>query len=224
MGKKDKRGQKNACESDVDDADDVDGWTQVKSTDKKQISEKGSNKVARKENVHTAQAQITWENNGRKPSQKKEAVVQNPNSKQPLPNNKSQTSMVRRQAGQARKNPQKMLCRYNVGIEQDRSFNVLRKLLGDRGSHMKTIAENTGAKLRIRGRGSGYLEGPDKKEASDEPLMICVSAQTKKGFDSAVEDVESLLEYVHEQYREFCEGRKLPAPRLSIVQREQPAH
>merc|ERR1712188_297861 len=88
-------GQKNACESDVDDADDVDGWTQVKSTDKKQISEKGSDKVARKENVNTAQAQITWENNGRKPSQKKEAVVQNPNSKQPLSNNKSQTSMVR---------------------------------------------------------------------------------------------------------------------------------
>lgn len=221
--KKDKRGQKNACESDVDDADDVDGWTQVKSTDKKQISEKGSDKVARKENVHTAQAQITWENNGRKPSQKKEAVVQNPNSKQPLSNNKSQTSMVRRQAGQARRNPQKMLCRYNVGIEQDRSFNVLRKLLGERGSHMKTIAENTGAKLRIRGRGSGYLEGPAQTEASDEPLMLCISAESREGFEAAVQDVESLLGHVHDQYCKFCCDRNLPLPSLSVVQSEQPA-
>merc|ERR1711998_734110 len=129
--KKDKRGQKNACESDVDDADDVDGWTQVKSTDKKQISEKGSDKVARKENVHTAQAQITWENNGGKPS------------------------------------------------------------------HMKTIADNTGAKFRIRGRGSGYLEGPAQTEASDEPLMLCISAESREGFEAAVQDVESLLGHVH---------------------------
>merc|ERR1719321_2560506 len=85
---------------------------------------------------------------------------------------------------------QKLLCRYNVGIEQNRAFNVVRKLLGDRGSHMKTIAENTGAKLRIRGCGSGFLEGPDQKEASDEPLMLCISAATRKGFDNAVEDAE----------------------------------
>merc|ERR1711907_345520 len=147
---------------------------------------------------------------------------QNPNSKQPLSNNKSQTSMVRRQAGQTRRNPQKMLCRYNVGIEQDRSFNVLRKLLGERGSHMKTIAENTGAKLRIRGRGSGYLEGPAQTEASDEPLMLCISAESREGFNNAVQDVESLLEYVHGLYRDFCEDRRLPSPKLSVVQCEQP--
>merc|ERR1712139_414351 len=99
----------------------------------------------------------------------------------------------------------KLLCRYSVCIEQDRAYNVVRKLLGDRGSHMKHIAESTGAKLRIRGRGSGFLEGPDQKEASDEPLMLCISASTREGFDDAVQDVESLLECVHDQYRTFCQ-------------------
>merc|ERR1711959_221948 len=136
----------------------------------------------------------------------------------------SQASGLKTQSGQGRKGPQKLLCRYNVCIEQDRAFNVVRKLLGDRGSHMKSIAENTGAKLRIRGRGSGFLEGPDQKEASDEPLMLCISAATREGFDNAVQDVESLLEYVHDQYREFRQDRKMPASKLSIVQREQPTH
>lgn len=137
-----------------------------------------------------------------------------------------QTSSLRSQTqtAQGRKGPQKLLCRYNVGIEQDRAFNVVRELLGERGSHMKSIADSTGAKLRIRGRGSGFKEGPDMKEASDEPLMVCISASTRVGFDSAVEDVESLMEYVHDLYRTFCRDRNLPAPRLSVVQDEQPAH
>merc|ERR1712093_340721 len=100
-----------------------------------------------------------------------------------------------------------MCCRYNVGIEQDRAFNVVRKLLGDRGSHMKYIAENTSAKLRIRGRGSGFLEGPDNREASDEPLMICISATSQEGFKTAVQDVESLLEHIHQEYSDFCHAR-----------------
>merc|ERR1712025_1047248 len=119
---------------------------------------------------------------------------------------------------------QKFLCRYNVGIEQDRSFNVVRKLLGDHGSHMKEIAENSGAKLRIRGRGSGFLEGANKREASDEPLMICVSATSPEGFATATEDVESLLDHVHGQYRAFCDERGLPKPELSVSRGKQPAH
>lgn len=98
--------------------------------------------------------------------------------------------------------PQKFLCRYIVGIEQNRSFNVVRKLLGDHGAHMKAIAENTGAKLRIRGRGSGFKEGPENVEA-DEPLMICVSATSSNSFQESTKDVESLLRHVHDQYYAF---------------------
>jgi len=222
LAKKERKEQKGkkACDSDAEDSD----WTQVKSKEKK-----GSAAVSKKRNADTSQ--IMWKNDGRKAGQKQESVSkstssvagQNLNSKLPHSNMKPQTSGKRRQAGQARKNPQKMLCRYNVGIEQDRAFNVLRKLLGERGSHMKTIAENTGAKLRIRGRGSGYLEGPDQTEASDEPLMLCISAESREGFEAAVQDVESLLENVHNLYRKFCSDRNLPVPSLSVVQNEQPS-
>merc|ERR1711977_615965 len=155
------------------------------------------------------------------------------NPKSQLSNLKPQISALRPQGsgpttqkgqgkGQGRKAAEKLLCRYNVCIEQDRAFNVVRKLLGDRGSHMKSIAEGTGAKLRIRGRGSGFLEGPQQVEA-DEPLMICISAESCEGFKMAVQDVESLLEHVHDQYRKHCHHRNLPVPRLSVVQSEQPA-
>eukprot|EP00429_Kryptoperidinium_foliaceum_P020351 CAMPEP_0176036000 /NCGR_PEP_ID=MMETSP0120_2-20121206/17825_1 /TAXON_ID=160619 /ORGANISM="Kryptoperidinium foliaceum, Strain CCMP 1326" /LENGTH=281 /DNA_ID=CAMNT_0017369383 /DNA_START=77 /DNA_END=922 /DNA_ORIENTATION=- len=51
----------------------------------------------------------------------------------------------------------KYLCRFIVGIEPDQSFRVVSRLIGPRGKHMKEIiAETPGAKLRIRGRGSGY--------------------------------------------------------------------
>jgi len=196
--------------------------------------------------------EATWKNVGNKASQELEAVskaasklptqtsslrpqhsnpkfqtAQRPQASglRPLSNLKPQTSAFGLQAsgsGLRRKPLQKLLCRYNVCIEQDRAFNVVRKLLGDRGSHMKQIAENTGAKLRIRGRGSGFLEGPDQTEASDEPLMLCISASSREGFENAVQDVERLLEHVQDQYRVFCNDRHLPVPRLSVVQREQP--
>jgi len=211
--KKDKKDKKKACDSDDNEwtsvkkkdkkravVSDADDWTAVKRKDKKNIKEE----APKKEQSYSKNSTQT--------------------SKPQFSNLNLQTSGLKTQSGQGRKGLQKLLCRYNVCIEQDRAFNVVRKLLGDRGSHMKSIAENTGAKIRIRGRGSGFLEGPDQKEASNEPLMLCISAATREGFDSAVQDVESLLEYVHEQYREFCEGRSLPAPKLSVVQQEQPTH
>jgi hypothetical protein len=206
-GKKDK---KAGCNSDADDdGDDDDEWTQVTKKDKK----KSRDEATKKEHLRSKTSiQIT------------STKQQFSNANHQTLGLRPQTSSVKSRSGQGRKGPQKLLCRYKVGIEQDRAFNVVQKILGDRGSHMKTIAANTGSKLRIRGRGSGFLEGPDQKEASDEPLMLCISASTREGFDGAVEDVESLLAYVHDQYRSFCQHRNLPPPRLSVVQDEQPVN
>lgn len=198
---------KSTCHSDVDD--DNDDWTQVKKKDKKKA----------KEELPTVERPRSKNSLQNRSSKDHFSTPNPPQSSGP----RLQTSGLKGQSSQGRKGPQKLLCRYNVGIEQNRAFNVVQKLLGDRGSHMKSIAENTGSKLRIRGRGSGFLEGPDQKEASNEPLMLCISASTREGFDNAVQDVESLLEYVHDQYRTFCQDRNLPVPRLSIVQNEQPA-
>jgi hypothetical protein len=231
--KSEKKDKKAACDSDMDEEEDE--WTQVKKKDKKKTREdvpkkeqsrsKNSYQITNSKpqssnaNHQTSSLRPQTSANHQTSSLRPQAYANHQTSSL-----RPQTSIMKGQIGQGRKGPQKLLCRYTVGIEQDRAFNVVQKLLGDRGSHMKSIAANTGSKLRIRGRGSGFLEGPDQKEASDEPLMLCISASTREGFDGAVEDVESLLEYVHDQYRTFCQDRKLPAPRLSIVQDEQPAH
>merc|ERR1712048_1059644 len=100
-------------------------------------------------------------------------------------------------------------CQFLIGIEQDKSFSVKNKVLGSRGAHVKDIFEKTGAKLRLRGRGSGFLEGPDKKESTD-PLMLCVSAPDVASYQDAKDMVTEVLERVYKQYREHLptKGRR----------------
>merc|ERR1719261_1882561 len=78
---------------------------------------------------------------------------------------------------------EKLQCQFIIGIEEDPKFKVVKRIIGIGGSNMKRIAESTGAKLRLRGRGSGFLEGPRQQESSDE-LMLCISSQDKVGFEN----------------------------------------
>jgi hypothetical protein len=94
-------------------------------------------------------------------------------------------------------------CQFFIGIEEEPKFKVTRKILGPHGQHMKAIAEASGAKLRLRGRGSGFLEGPEQLESRDE-LMLCVSAPDRACHEHAVHLVTELMESVYQQYRSHC--------------------
>eukprot|EP00929_Paragymnodinium_shiwhaense_P006194 TRINITY_DN10911_c0_g1_i2.p1 TRINITY_DN10911_c0_g1~~TRINITY_DN10911_c0_g1_i2.p1 ORF type:complete len:362 (+),score=64.64 TRINITY_DN10911_c0_g1_i2:104-1189(+) len=96
----------------------------------------------------------------------------------------------------------KWQCQFFVGIEEEENFQVVRRLLGAHGKHVKAIAEKTGAKLRLRGRGSGFKEGPEKEESADE-LMLCVSAPDQYGYTTAVSMIWAHMEEVYKQYAEF---------------------
>lgn len=118
--------------------------------------------------------------------------------------------------------PQKDLkkqCQYIIGIEEDKAFRVGRRLLGPSGQNMKEVAEKTGARLRLRGRGSRFLEGPDQEESKD-PLMLCVSAPTEEGYSQALELIESLLQRVYAEYAEFCREAGRPVPKLRLRRHE----
>jgi CRISPR/Cas system-associated endonuclease Cas1 len=68
----------------------------------------------------------------------------------------------------------KLTCRYDIQIENEKDFQVARRIIGSKGMNMKKIIEsaleqigeknsnssNEILKLRLRGRGSGYKEGP----------------------------------------------------------------
>lgn len=117
---------------------------------------------------------------------------------------------------------EKFQCYFLVGIEQDARFRVVGRLLGRGGENMRRIAGASGAKLRLRGRGSGFLEGRPRRE-SEDPLMLCVSAPDAAAHASARRLCEELLEGVQESYRTFCASTGLPLPAdLSALPRDGP--
>ena len=87
---------------------------------------------------------------------------------------------------------------------------------------MKEIVARTDAKLRLRGRGSGYLEGLTRQE-SPEPLHLCVSCTTRHGYAEAARLVAALLERIYAEYREYCACRGIPVRSdLKVTIREHP--
>jgi len=115
----------------------------------------------------------------------------------------------------------KYQCQFFVGIEEDDEFHVVKNILGPHGQHVKAIAEKTGVKLRLRGRGSKFLEGPLQEESMD-PLMLCISAPDVTSYQEAMSMVHHHLEVVYEQYRLFCAAAGWPVPDLRVQWHEGP--
>ncbi|EER18234.1 hypothetical protein Pmar_PMAR005139 [Perkinsus marinus ATCC 50983] len=116
----------------------------------------------------------------------------------------------------------KYTCRFEIGIENDREFHVARRLIGQKGANMKRIVKLSNAKLRLRGQGSGFLEGTAKEE-SHEPLHMCVSCKDPEGYRIAVSEMRMLLEQVYGEYRLFCRERNIPYPEdLQVLVKENP--
>ncbi|CAK0809734.1 unnamed protein product [Prorocentrum cordatum] len=87
-------------------------------------------------------------------------------------------------------------------------FDQVPRLIGRGGSTLRGIAERTGSKIRIRGRGSGHLEVNGTSEAPC-PLMVAVTTdrQDNAGFASAVEGVVRELRALERRFHAFCEQR-----------------
>jgi len=111
----------------------------------------------------------------------------------------------------------KLQCQFTVGIEDDSKFRVVKRIIGNGGENMKRIAELSGAKLRLRGRGSKFLEGPEQQESTDG-LMLCLSSQDKAGYEHAKELVTELLKNIYHSYDVFCQkpGKMPPAKSLGV--------
>ena len=108
------------------------------------------------------------------------------------------------------KNSGKYTCKYEILIENNPDFQIARRLIGSKGYNMKKIInecsksgeDGEGVKLRLRGKGSGYKEGPENKE-SDEPLHLCISSKNTEKMKKACLLVDELLERIHQEYKEY---------------------
>lgn len=118
----------------------------------------------------------------------------------------------------------KYTCRFIIGIESDDEFRVVRRIIGAGGAKMKDIVARSGgeAKLRLRGRGSGYVER-DIKTESNEPLQLCISCPQKDGYVTAVRCTEELLRSVYDSYSKWCadRGMQVAAPQIRFTERHQ---
>lgn len=129
-----------------------------------------------------------------------------------------------RGSGQKLPEARKYTCRFIIGIESDDEFRVVRRIIGAGGAKMKDIVARSGgdAKLRLRGRGSGYVER-DIKTESNEPLQLCISCPHKDGYVTAVRCTEELLKSVYDSYSKWCadRGMHVALPQIRFTERHQ---
>lgn len=87
---------------------------------------------------------------------------------------------------------------------------------------MKDIVAKTNgdAKLRLRGKGSGFVER-DTKSESQEPLQLCISCPRPDTYAIAVKEVEDLLRATYKEYDQWCMERGRPdrAPEIRMSER-----
>ncbi|RSH83373.1 uncharacterized protein EHS24_007053 [Apiotrichum porosum] len=86
-----------------------------------------------------------------------------------------------------------------INIESMRNFNVRAKVVGPGGMFVKFIQAETGARVQIKGRGSGFLENDTGRE-SDEPMHISVVAPTDDQIQRAKMLADDLLMVLRIEY------------------------
>ena len=98
--------------------------------------------------------------------------------------------------------------------KRDEIFPLIKRFIGVGGNHAKAIANATGAKVRVRGKGSGHIE-PDGKEATI-PLMVAVTmdAQHKVWFPKAVQLCVWRLEELQLEFDSHCHSTNLTSMHL----------
>ena len=96
----------------------------------------------------------------------------------------------------------KYVCNYLVQIENDENFLVTKRIIGKNGCFLKKIIQEAcikygdfSTKIRLRGKGSGYIEHNGKE--SEEPLMLCVSSLNYPTYYNCCMLIDSLLKKVY---------------------------
>jgi hypothetical protein len=121
-------------------------------------------------------------------------------------NNVNNVNNVKFQTNSTRDYRFKYVSRYIVQIDNEKNFPVTKMIIGNNGKLLRKIlldncinfGDNT-TKIRLRGKGSGYKEGP-KNEESKEPMELCLSSLNYFSYLRCSNAIEKLLLDVYQQY------------------------
>lgn len=140
-----------------------------------------------------------------------EQIVLNKKYKEYIPKNsqvkdKEKENDVEFHTNSTRDYQYKYVSRYIVQIENEKNFPVTKMIIGNNGKLLRQIllenCINCGdhtTKIRLRGRGSGYKEGP-KNEESKDPMELCISSLNMISYLRCSQAIENLLLHVYYQY------------------------
>jgi hypothetical protein len=102
----------------------------------------------------------------------------------------------------------KYVCNYLVQIENDDNFFVTKRIIGKNGCFLKKIIQEAcikfgdfSTKIRLRGKGSGYIEHNGKE--SEEPLMLCVSSLNYPTYYNCCMLIDGLMKKIYNDYYEY---------------------
>ena len=141
-----------------------------------------------------------------------EDIVKNKKYKEYVPKNKEKSkennnnNSVEFHTNSTRDYQFKYVSRYIVQIENEKNFPVTKMIIGNNGMLLRKIlidncinyGDHT-TKIRLRGRGSGYKEGP-KNEESKDPMELCISSLNILSFTRCSYAIESLLLKIYYDY------------------------
>ena len=149
-----------------------------------------------------------------------EEIVQNKQYKEYIPKKiKEKEQEVKFQTNSTRDYNLKYVSRYIVQIENEKNFPVREMIIGNNGMLLRNILYNNcikygdkTTKIRLRGRGSGYKEGP-KNEESKEPMELCISSLNLISFTNCSMEIENLLQQIYCKYyayqcKNYIENKK----------------
>ncbi|KAI8379568.1 uncharacterized protein BYT42DRAFT_495765 [Radiomyces spectabilis] len=86
-----------------------------------------------------------------------------------------------------------------VGIESSPYFNLRAKIVGPQGSYVKHIQNETGSRVQLKGKGSGFYE-TDTGVESEEDLHVHISCSRQEGLDQAVKLTQDLIDTVKQEH------------------------
>ncbi|KAK0740576.1 hypothetical protein B0T18DRAFT_491190 [Schizothecium vesticola] len=92
--------------------------------------------------------------------------------------------------------------RLTIGLESLPGFNLRAQVVGHGGAYVKHIQQETGCRVQIKGRGSGYIENATGQESEDE-MFLHVTGPDIDMVKKAKELCEDLMSNVRQQYEDF---------------------